>query len=82
MTGVPVVACADGGGLLDVVPSAGAGRIASPTPEGLAGAIRVLLDDPTAAPAARALGADWRRRLAPAGVAERFSGWYDEALGA
>ena len=33
MAGVPVVACWDGGGLLDVVPEAGAGRLTLPSPK-------------------------------------------------
>jgi len=32
--------------------------------------------------AARSAGARWREELAPARVAERFEGWYREALGA
>lgn len=82
MAGVPVVACRDGGGLLDVVPVAGAGRLAEPDPAALAQATGALLDDPGARAAARASGEEWRARLAPAAVAARFREWYAEALGA
>ncbi len=80
MSGVPVVACLDGGGLLDVVPPRGPGRVADPEPEALAGALAALLDDPDARPRARELGAEWRQRLDPSAVAARFAGWYGEAL--
>ena len=39
MAGVPVVACTDGGGVLDVVPATGGGRHASPDAASLASAI-------------------------------------------
>lgn len=79
MAGVPMVACEDGGGLLDAVPREGAGRIAPATGAGLAGAIRELLDDPLARVHARRLGEEWRARLAPSAVAGRFAAWYAEA---
>ena len=82
MAGVPVVACRDGGGLLDIVPEAGGGRVAEPTGEGLAAAARELLGDPAARGSARASGEVWRRQLAPATVAGQFRGWYREAAGA
>ncbi|MBK8004058.1 MAG: glycosyltransferase family 4 protein [Gemmatimonadetes bacterium] len=80
MAGVPVVACTDGGGVLDVVPATGAGRHASPDASALAAAIRALGADPDARPAARALGATLRLALSPAHVAEVCEGWYREAL--
>ena len=80
MSGVPVVACRDGGGLLDVVPSQGAGRLVSPTAQAIANAASALLDDPDARLAARAAGEEWRRRLEPSHVAEVCHGWYREAL--
>ena len=79
MAGVPVVACVDGGGLLDVVPATGAGRIAEPTAAGVAAAAAELLT-PAARAAAREDGARWRRRLSGAEVAEVCAGWYEEAL--
>jgi glycosyltransferase involved in cell wall biosynthesis len=80
MQGVPVVACHDGGGLLDVVPTDGAGRLAAPQPDALAAALQIVLSDPEAKVAARVAGETWRTRLAPEYVAERFLTWYGEAL--
>jgi glycosyltransferase involved in cell wall biosynthesis len=80
MCGVPVVACLDGGGLLDVVPSAGAGRLAAPTPDALAAAALELLRDPSARALALEAGSEWRRRLDPATAAEACERWYREAL--
>ncbi len=82
MAGVPVVACRDGGGLLDIVPQGGGGRIAEPTAEAVAEAARALLADPGARASARGTGEVWRRLLAPARVAGQFRGWYREAAGA
>lgn len=80
MSGVPVVACEDGGGLLDIVPRAGAGRVVAPQPQALADAVAAILADPAARPAARELGAEWRERLDPAVVAGRFHDWYNQAM--
>jgi glycosyltransferase involved in cell wall biosynthesis len=81
MAGVPVVACSDGGGVLDIVPPDGAGRIAEPTGAGIAAALAALLDQPHAArEAARELGRAWRVRLSPESVAEQYARWYHEAL--
>jgi glycosyltransferase involved in cell wall biosynthesis len=79
MAGVPVVACRDGGGLLDIVPERGGGRIVEPAAEPIAAALRELRDDRDACGSARASGALWRRQLAPAAVASQFSAWYREA---
>ena len=79
MTGVPVVACNDGGGLLDVVPATGAGRIAEPTVSDVATAAAELLT-PAARTAAREEGVRWRRRLSGGEVARICAGWYEEAL--
>lgn len=79
--GVPVVACRDGGGLLDILSEPGAGVVVEPTGEAIAAATRRLLEQPEArAGAARAAG-PWRARLDPRVVAERFEGWYREARG-
>jgi glycosyltransferase involved in cell wall biosynthesis len=79
MCGVPVIACEDGGGLLDIVPRAGPGRVIAPEPEALADAVAAILADPAAPAAARELGSEWRRRLDPAAVAATFHDWYREA---
>jgi glycosyltransferase involved in cell wall biosynthesis len=80
MQGVPVVACRDGGGVLDVVPASGAGRVASPEAHAISVALRELLADPLARPAAVAAGEQWRNRLSPTYVAEKCLSWYGEAL--
>ncbi len=80
MAGVPVVACRDGGGLLDIVPEEGAGRVVTPDPAGVARGITDLLDDPRSPRAAKLLGATWRATLAPAAIAERFEEVYRSTL--
>ena len=79
--GLPVVACTDGGGVLDVVTESGGGRVVAPDPAALAGAIQALLADPAARVRARAAGRTWQQRLAPAEVAARCEAWYHEAIG-
>jgi glycosyltransferase involved in cell wall biosynthesis len=79
-TGVPVVACTDGGGVLDIVPEQGAGRRVSPSPEAIASAVEQLMADKSSRAEAWRLGAIWRQRLAPDTVAAAFEGWYAEAL--
>jgi len=80
MSGVPVIACWDGGGVLDVVPERGAGRLTLPAAEALADAALDLLNDPTRLETGRREGESWRRRLAPDHVAEVCETWYREAL--
>ncbi len=82
MAGVPVVACLDGGGVLDIVPAHGAGRRVEPTAMALADGIRALLGNLEARAAARVLGAALRASLSPAHVAEVCEGWYREVLDA
>lgn len=82
MAGVPVVACWDGGGLLDVVPESGAGRLTLPSAEALSDATLDLLQDPHRLELARLVGESWRARLSPDHVAELCEGWYHEALSA
>jgi glycosyltransferase involved in cell wall biosynthesis len=82
MAGVPVVACWDGGGVLDVVPEGGAGRLTLPSPEAMSDAVLDLLHDPAHREVTRLVGESWRARLAPDHVAEICEGWYREALGA
>ncbi len=82
MSGVPVVACWDGGGVLDVVPESGAGRLTLPSPDPMADTILGLLAEPDRLAMARLVGESWRARLSPDHVAEICEGWYREALGA
>ena len=79
-TGVPVVACTDGGGVLDVVPEQGAGRRAVPSGPAIADAVAQLVADKSSRAEAWRLGESWRQRLAPDTVAAAFEGWYAEAL--
>lgn len=79
-SGVPCVVCRDGGGLLEVVPETGAGRVVEPDAAGLAEGILAVLDDPAARPAAVAAGDALRASLAPAAVAQRAVIWYRRAL--
>lgn len=80
LAGVPVVACRDGGGLLDLVPPAGEGRVVEPSPSGIAEGIGSLLADPGAREAAWRAGARLRAALHPGAVAERALEWYRQAL--
>jgi glycosyltransferase involved in cell wall biosynthesis len=83
MLGLPVVAAADGGGVTDVVPSRGGGRLVPPDdPAALARALDELMSDPESRRRAAELGAALRRRVEPAAVAERFEAVYRRALDA
>jgi len=82
MAGVPVVACEDGGGLLDIVPREQGGRVVAPDSGRIAEAIVALFDGAADRAGARAAGQEWRERLDPERVAGRFARWYQEALGA
>lgn len=79
-TGIPVVACNDGGGVLDIVPEHGAGRRTAASGEAIATGVQQLMSDQTARTEARRLGEIWRQRLSPEAVAAAFEGWYAEAL--
>ncbi len=81
MAGVPVIACWDGGGVLDIVPERGAGRLTLPAAEALADAALDVLNDPERLAKGRIEGESCRRRLSPDHVAEVCEGWYREALG-
>jgi glycosyltransferase involved in cell wall biosynthesis len=81
MAGIPVIACWDGGGVLDVVPETGAGRLVLPSGEAIGNAVLELLNDPDRMAVGRLVGESWRARLAPNHVAELCEGWYREALG-
>ncbi len=80
MTGVSVVACTDGGGVLDVVPDRGGGRIVAPEAGALAHAALELIDRPNRLAEASELGEEWRRRLMPSVVAAQCEEWYREAI--
>ncbi len=82
MQGVPVIACTDGGGVLDIVPSDGGGRVVPPDAFAIAGAMESILSDAGARGAAARLGEAWAAKLSPAVVADRAIGWYQRALDA
>lgn len=81
MSGVPLVVCRDGGGLLDLADPE-CTRTVEPTPAGIARGITELLQSPSARSAVHSAGERWRAHLTPAAVAERAESWYREALGA
>jgi glycosyltransferase involved in cell wall biosynthesis len=76
--GVPVVACRDGGGVLDILAEPGAGTVTDPTAPAMAAAVAALLRRPEARAEAAGAGRIWADRLDPARVAERFERWYRE----
>jgi glycosyltransferase involved in cell wall biosynthesis len=78
MTGVPVVACQDGGGLVSALRRHGGGVIGN-CESRLDQEVRTALT-PETRESARKAGALWREELAPSRVAERFLTWYAEAL--
>jgi len=78
LLGVPVVATRDGGGVTDIVPETGAGRLVSPDARAIAGAIEQLASAPESRRLAAAAGVALRRRFEPAVVAERFEALYAE----
>lgn len=80
MCGVPVVAVHDGGGVRDIVPSGGAGRMVAPDSHEIAAAIAELLSNPDARRMAAEAGAALRRRLEPDAVAARFEALYQQVL--
>jgi glycosyltransferase involved in cell wall biosynthesis len=79
-SGIPVIACWDGGAAVDIVPASGAGRLSLPSPEALADSVLELQADPDRLAMARLVGESWRARLAPDHVAELCEGWYRDAL--
>jgi len=74
--GVPVMATRDGGGVTDIVPPSGGGRLVAPDVGEIARAIEELVADPGARGLAAAAGAALRQRLEPAAVAEHFEAVY------
>ncbi len=81
MAGVPVVVCRDGGGVLTAVQAHGGGVVTDPVAAAIAAGVGTATSPPLREEARRA-GERWRQELAPARVAERYEGWYREALGA
>ncbi|HET8622428.1 MAG TPA: glycosyltransferase family 4 protein [Gemmatimonadales bacterium] len=81
MVGVPVIGCWDGGGLLDVIPQRGPGRLTLPVADAIADAVLGVLNDTQRFTLARSAGEVWRARLAPDHVASVYEGWYREARG-
>jgi glycosyltransferase involved in cell wall biosynthesis len=80
LCGIPVVAARDGGGVCDVVPERGAGRLVEPTAEQIARGIEELMADPDARRLAAAAGAELHHRLDPEAVAERFERLYRSVI--
>ncbi|UCD24480.1 MAG: glycosyltransferase [Gemmatimonadota bacterium] len=77
MLGVPVVAAKEGGGVADLVPASGAGRlIDGVTADKLAEAIQEVLRDASSRSAAAEHGAGLKRRLAPDAAAQVFEAVY------
>ena len=75
--GIPVVVTSDGGGVRDIVPETGGGRVVAPNdPDALAGAVRDLLQDPTARARALEAGQVLRPRFDARRIAERFERVY------
>jgi len=78
MMGIPVVATEGGGGVVDVVPTQGAGRIVREgDPTALSAAIAELMDDREANRKAAELGEQLRARFEPGLVAQRFEDLYE-----
>ena len=73
---MPVVACWDGGAVVDVVPESGAGRLSIPSADALADNVLNLLADTDRLALTRLVGEAWRARLAPDHVAQVCEGWY------
>ena len=81
LLGIPVVAANDGGGVRDIVPPRGAGRLIDVNPRALADALRDVVDDPAARRLAAEAGNALRRRLDSAGAAEQFEALYRSVAG-
>jgi glycosyltransferase involved in cell wall biosynthesis len=78
LLGIPVIAAEDGGGLLDVVPRSGAGRVVPVDDADLFAAALSDLLNPSARSLALAEGDRLRERFGAGHVAERFEGIYQE----
>jgi glycosyltransferase involved in cell wall biosynthesis len=77
--GVSVVACRDGGGLLDIVQEPDAGLVVEPDPAAIARAASELLARPDRAERAARAGDRWRVALDPERIAAQFEALYLEA---
>lgn len=79
--GVPVVATEGGGGVLDIVPRTGAGRVVA---DGDVAALACAIDELASSPGCRGLaaaeGARLKRELSADTVAQRFEAVYERAL--
>jgi glycosyltransferase involved in cell wall biosynthesis len=81
LMGVPVVATHMGGGVTDIVPPTGAGRLVpADDPHAMALAIRDLITDRSSLARAAETGRSLRRRLEPDAVARVFETVYQSAL--
>ncbi len=81
MLGVPVVAAQQGGGVTDIVPPDGAGRLVDATDaRQMAQAIEELRGDPESKQLASKRGRNLKQHLSPAAVATVFEGLYERAL--
>jgi glycosyltransferase involved in cell wall biosynthesis len=79
-SGVPLVVCTDGGGLVELAAAGAGSQVVAADPAALAGAITALLNDPAARPAATAAGHQLRRSLSPEAAASKAIGWYRQAI--
>ncbi len=79
MLGIPVVALEAGGGVKDVVPNTGAGRLVQDNATAVASAIAELLNDETARPLAVQKGIELKRRFEPDAVAAVYESVYHDA---
>jgi glycosyltransferase involved in cell wall biosynthesis len=83
MLGIPVVATEGGGGVKDVVPTRGAGRVVPEgNPAAMADAVAELIDDPDANRLAAEAGERLRTLFEPDSVAQRFEALYEKLRGA
>jgi glycosyltransferase involved in cell wall biosynthesis len=83
MLGIPVVALESGGGVRDVVPPSGAGRIvADDDPAAMAEAIAELLRDDAGRRLAAERGEGLKREFQPATVAQKFESIFEHARAA
>ena len=81
MLGVPVVAARQGGGVTDIVPPNGAGRLADATDaRQMAQAIEEVLGDPESKHLASERGDTLKKQLNPVSVATVFEDVYMRAL--
>lgn len=81
MLGIPVVACMDGGGVVDVVPADGPGRVvAGDSVTEFANALDELIRSPSARSLAQERGRLLRHRLDPEYVAQTYEEVYSRMV--